>query len=625
MCGLAGVLHAPSGVASPQLVERMATALRHRGPDDAGVLTDGPFGVAHARLSIVDPSTAGYQPMSDGRFTLAYNGEIYNHASLRPVLEARGVRFIGHSDTETLFHALRVLGVPETLRAVRGMFAFAFYEHEQQQLHLCRDRFGIKPLYYSWRSGTLAWGSEIKALRELHPCRPDPFKTILSIAGGGNNSHRYSVFEGIVHVPPGGHVSTRAGEAPKVALYFSLTSMLDAAYRRELDGMPYEEITRELARLMARSVDSMLMSDAPVGVLASGGLDSSLIAALSRRAGHSLPLYTSEVVGQYSELADAQALAAHLDVPLHTSRFAPAALLDHIVACTWHHESPLIENLSGVPFSQVCLLARDHGVKVLLSGEGADELFRGYTVQHARRFVRAAMVPFTVLERLYRRTPLLRNALAWKQRESAADFLVGLSHEFSRGIARREYVDAYADVSRRALSIELESPIAMYEHLISLLHRNDRMGMMASIEARFPFLSEDVVRFGLNLPARFKTRLVPRITEVRHPFVMTKAPIRSMLAPLVPRQLIDKKKVGFHMHTLGDARFTETFFRNGYLADAAGLHPAAIRHMLAHESRNMVGRLAAVEIFGRLFGIGQSATEIAELLHGEARMTVPMS
>ncbi|MFN4771238.1 MAG: asparagine synthase-related protein, partial [Gemmatimonas sp.] len=296
-----------------------------------------------------------------------------------------------------------------------------------------------------------------------------------------------------------------------------------------------------------------------------------------------------------------------------------------IVACTWHHESPLIENLSGVPFSQVCLLARDHGVKVLLSGEGADELFRGYTVQHARRFVQAAMWPMRVMEVLYRRTPLLRSALAWKTRESPADFLVALSHEFSRSIARAEYADALAGVSARALATELESPIAMYEHLISLLHRNDRMGMMASIEARFPFLDEDVVRFGLNLPVRFKTRLVPRVTEVRHPFVMTKAPIRSVLAPFVPRQLIDKKKVGFHMHTLGDARFTERFFHHGFLADVAGLDTAAVRHMLAHESRHMVGRLAAVEIFGRLFGLNQSVTEITDLLQREARMTVPIS
>lgn len=573
----------------------------------------------------MDGSAAGHQPMSDGQYTLAFNGEIYNHASLRPALQERGARFSGHSDTETLFHALRLLGVAKTLRAVRGMFAFAWYDHHQRTVHLCRDRFGIKPLYYAWMSGALYWGSEVKAMRVAHPIRPDPFKTLMSIAGGGNNSHRYSVFAGVVHVPPGGYVTARAGHAPQVGQYFSLSSMLDPVYRRELEGMPYAEVTKELGRLMAVSVDSMLMSDAPVGVLASGGLDSSLIAALAKQAGHPLPLFTSEVVGRHSELSDARLLATHLGLPLHVSEFRPEALVDHIVACTWHHESPLIENQSGVPFSRVCALAHDNGMKVLLSGEGADELFLGYTFQHARRFVRRAMLPFTLLERLYARIPLLRSALAWSKRESAGDFLVQLSHEFSRSIARAEYAHAYQGLSRRELSEELEAPISMFEHLISLLHRNDRMGMMASIEARFPFLDEEVVRFGLNLPRRFKTRLVPRITEVRHPFVMSKAPVRAVLAPFVPQQLIDKKKVGFHMHTLADARFGEGFFRNGYLAEVAGLHPAAVRHMLAVESPTMVGRLASVEIFGRLFAMDQSVADIDALLRREAVLAVPVS
>ncbi|HRX81762.1 MAG TPA: asparagine synthase (glutamine-hydrolyzing), partial [Pirellulaceae bacterium] len=287
MCGVAGIL-SPSGRHSlHDVVSRMTAALHHRGPDDTGTWVDQNHGIAlgHKRLSIVDLSPLGHQPMqsANGRYWVIYNGEIYNHQTLRKELESLGREFRGHSDTEVLIEAIDCWGIGEAIRRSNGMFAFAVWDSKEQRLTLARDRVGIKPMYYGWIGDTFLFGSELKALR-AHPefrCEVDRDAVAMLLR------HCYipapfSIYRGIKKLPPGTTLEISADakcREVEPARYWDMKNIARQGLMEPFQGSS-EEATNELDRLLRDSVHQRMVADVPLGAFLSGGIDSSLVVAL---------------------------------------------------------------------------------------------------------------------------------------------------------------------------------------------------------------------------------------------------------------------------------------------------------------------------------------------------------
>jgi asparagine synthase (glutamine-hydrolysing) len=387
MCGIAGVLD--SSAATPvaelgALVGAMADTLAHRGPDDRGVWVDAVPGVGlgFRRLSIVDLSPAGHQPMEshDGRFVLVFNGEIYDHVALRAELEAVGARFRGRSDTEVLLEAFATWGVARTLGRANGMFALACWDRVERRLVLARDRFGEKPLYYGWLGRTFVFGSELKTLR-AHPGFTDSIDL-----DALSQYFRYacvpaprSIYRGIAKLVPGTWVSvdpTHPGDDPEPQVYWSA---VDAALAASRSPIETSDATDAVEAVLRTSVGLRMVADVPVGAFLSGGIDSSLVVALMQ-AQSSRPIRTFTIgfdAEGYDEAARARSIATHLGTD-HTEMYVtPTEARDVVPRLATIYDEPFADS-SQIPTLLVSELAR-RDVTVALSGDGGDELFGGYT------------------------------------------------------------------------------------------------------------------------------------------------------------------------------------------------------------------------------------------------------
>jgi asparagine synthase (glutamine-hydrolysing) len=536
MCGIAG-LWAPAGRRAPERAElqAMVKALHHRGPDGHGLRVDGPIGLGHARLSIIDLA-GGAQPMGneDGRIQVVFNGEIFNYLELREQLLAQGHRFATHSDTEVLVHLYEQHG-DDFVDQLNGQFAIALWDGPRQRLLLARDRVGIRPLYYTWAEGRLAFASEVKALfalpavpRRLDPAGLASVFTLWSVLPPG------SVFEGVQALAPG-HVMTVDAAGTRVRRYW------DWPFADAADSTPAWSDARwadELRALLADAVRLQLRADVPVGAYLSGGLDSSIITALIRHdARAALRSFSLTFEDQeFDERAHQQALVAHLGTDHSSIEATKAGIADAFARMVRHAESPVVRT-APVPMMLLADSVRAAGYKVVLTGEGADEAFGGYDIfkeAAIRRFV--ARAPGSrwrgaLLQRLY---PYLANSPAAGKAMTQAWFGSGLDQVGNPGfahmmrIATTQRVQAFfrpewrerlatfdplhtlaaalpADIMRwPALARDqyVEAHTLMSGYLLS--SQGDRMAMAASIEARFPFLDHRVLEFSCRMPARLK-------------------------------------------------------------------------------------------------------------------------
>lgn len=594
-------------------LKRMGQALTHRGPDHFSTLVLGNVGFAHNRLSILDLSPAGNQPFTDGRYVLTYNGEIYNYQQLKTDLKQKGHTFSGTSDTELLFHYLGQYGVPETLRAIRGMFAFSYYDRQTQSLFLCRDRYGIKPLHWTHNAKGLFWGSEIKAIAAATEVKPDPIRTLVALSGSGDQSSSYTVFRDVFHIPPGSYLTYTPDQPPGITRYYSPLDDIQEGYFQELDGMDDDKILQVFEELLRKSVQRMLMSDVPVGVFVSGGIDSSLIAALAREFNKDLALFTSDVVGAYSELESSQALAESLGSPLLVSHFKPEEFLLDLVRATYHYECPLVKFTNAIPMARVAELAKGHGVKPVLTGEGSDELFLGYPGLIYSRYKRVLDWPVNVIQGIYRLLPGIKKFVEKADTANINTFMASLVMGFERQyLAERGGHDAFHFLPKKLIPLHYKSVEMFDEHLIALLHRNDRMGMQYSIESRFPFLDEDLVKFGLNLPLRWKIRPTARVHNIKHPFWMDKAIVRTVASKYLPRKLAQKSKWGFGMYGFNFIQVNPAYFKDGYIADMLGLSGSVLKYIVDTQDHYAVAKLVGVDVFGRIFDRGERLEDITK-------------
>src|SRR6202522_323834 len=376
MCGVAGFATTEPGHPSPAVLGRMTDAIRHRGPDDSGSFQDEFASLGHRRLSIVDLAL-GSQPLcNESRDVwIVFNGEIFNHADLRPGLEQKGHRYATHSDTETIVHAYEQYG-PDCVEKLRGMFAFAIWDRRQRTLFCARDRLGKKPFYYYWDGKLLAFASEIKALFEHPAISPTFNETLLpEYLTFGYCSGEETLFSGIRKLMPGHHLTLRLGDAtaaPVIRQYWEIPEPGHVEERSD------ESWIAECRERLEEAVSTRLMSDVPLGMFLSGGVDSSTIAALIKRMA-SGPVKTFAVGYRetaYSELGYARQVADAIGTDHHEVTIDSEDFFQALPRPIWPEDEPIVWP-SSVSLYFVSKLAAEQ-VKVVLTGEGSDELFGGY-------------------------------------------------------------------------------------------------------------------------------------------------------------------------------------------------------------------------------------------------------
>jgi len=577
MCGIAGYF-GPGHRADEAraIVERMTTAIRHRGPDDAGHWLDADGGVAlgHRRLSILDLSPAGHQPMHSvgGRFVIVFNGEVYNWKELRAEEERYGARFRGHSDTEVMLSMFERIGVLESTRRFAGMFAFALWDRERHELHLGRDRLGEKPLYYSRVGTSLLFGSELKALKAHPDFRGEIDRDSLALYTRFNYVPApYSIYTNVRKVEPGTIVTVHA-TGTSAQVFWSLSDVVAGRARPVLEGTQEELLEGLEARLRATIAEEML-ADVPLGAFLSGGIDSSLIVALMQ-AQSTRPVRTFTIgfnEAAFNEAEHAKAVAKHLGTD-HTELYVtPEQARDVIPRLPAVYDEPMADS-SQIPTFLVSELARQH-VTVALSGDGGDEMFGGYSRYFVGRriwsklrlmpaWLRSAMAAGirSVSPAAWERTalrvpsPLLRG-LADAQWGDRMHKLAGVLSSPSAGAMYRRLISNWqhpeqivrAGRERESFitsQVSPPQPEGSVEWMMFLdaatylpddiMVKVDRASMAVSLESRAPFLDHRVVEYAWGLPTEMKLR-----------DGQGKWALRRILDRFVPRALTERPKVGF--------------------------------------------------------------------------------
>jgi asparagine synthase (glutamine-hydrolysing) len=628
MCGIAGVFH-PRSAPRTAVVDAMLDLIAHRGPDGRGVVSDGPTVLGHVRLSILDLTDRAAQPMRshDGRFLLTYNGEVYNFADLRSRLLADGVAIDSTGDTQALLEHLVRFGVDDTLARIEGFFAFALWDARDHVLTLARDRLGKKPLYWSCVGGAVRFASEMKALADA-TTRPDLTTLDAMLLGFSGTWGRATPFEGIESVEAGSIVQFRDSSIPSHRRWFTLEELVDPSLHAELDGANEADVLRWLADAFDRSLAFRMVSDVPVASLVSGGVDSSLVTVLASATDHPPELYHADVVAD-SERPAAESVAARVGRRLHVARVTDESFLSQVARATWFNDAPLTYHVNAVPFLSVCERAGGDGVKVLLSGEGSDEFFLGYPQYGLAPYLDAIGAGKGRIRSLARRAaPRVVDQL-WP---SAAESKNAMLRELvSRAEVPLLEQSSEGSVGHLSTKNERRAHVATLSlarsHLASLLHRNDRLGMAAGVENRFPFLGNDLTRLAVNLPARYKLRWVPRLHDRRHPFVVDKWLVRELAARRLPEALAMREKQGFPVRVQDRLRIRPSLFAGGFVSQHWRLSDAAVEEILDRSSPTWQLGLALVEIWGRQFFKGESCDEVAETFarHTELRSNGPSS
>jgi asparagine synthase (glutamine-hydrolysing) len=539
----------------------MRDILTHRGPDDAGLFIDGQVGLGHRRLSIVDVAS-GHQPMTneDGTLHIVYNGEIYNHADFRESLEARGHRYETHCDTETILHLFEEHG-QGCVEHLRGMCAFAIWDQQKRELFVARDRLGVKPLYYAQTSdGSFYFASEIKALLETGDVRAElNYKALPDYLANHATAVEETLFAGIKRLLPGHTLLWRDG-------VIRINKYWDVSFARtENDARSDQDYVTEWSELFRESVRLRLMADVPLGMFLSGGIDSSAIASVMSGMVDE-PIKTFSVAFQEreaNELEYARLVARAFKTNHHEVVVSPKDFFTALPKLVWHEDEP-IAHPSSVALYFVSELAAQH-VKVVLTGEGSDELLAGYAryrktllnlslgqryqalmprdIRNAVKTRIAALPPESRLGQKLRRTFLaLSKDVESIYFDNFAVFSRAMQKDLFTAEAREQIgaIDPYAGMldafshtdATSLLDRLLYADTKTYLH--ELLMKQDQMSMAASIESRVPFLDHKLVEFSARLPERMKLR-----------GATTKYVLRESMKGLLPAEILKRPKMGF--------------------------------------------------------------------------------
>jgi len=578
MCGISGLVSAKSGASkiAPTLLD-MISQLHHRGPDASGtwVSKDGRVGLAHARLSIIDLSEAGAQPMKSpsGRWVISFNGEIYNHKKLSAELKQEGCTFRGRSDTEVLAAAIEIWGFKKAIESLTGMFAIAAYDNIQSKLYLVRDRIGEKPLYFGKVGGDFVFGSELKSLKN-HPEWNTNIDTsaLQSYFRFGYVPTPKSIFENIQKIIPGNYLvldtSTIELGPPKFFNYWNINEY-------EKEHFTEDEVMTEVEARLITSIRGQMESDVPIGVFLSGGIDSSLVAAIMQSLNDS-PIRTFTIgfkEQQFNEAIHAKAIADHLGTNHREFIIGPEDALAVVEKLSQIYDEPFSDS-SQIPTYLVSKYASEH-VKVCLSGDAGDELFCGYNryIYAEQTWTALSFIPgflkkpiaafinsvpiiavescISLLAHIYKP---LRSVKKGQSEKKIQKIITGMNaNSFSeyyyslvscwqddecivldeqRKPSRRELridVDDYADKLDGMMQRDMQTYLPD-DNLVKV----DRASMASSLEVRLPLLDHRLVETALKIPSNQK-----------YQYGKAKWPLRNILYKYVPPALIERPKMGF--------------------------------------------------------------------------------
>ncbi|HVP56428.1 MAG TPA: asparagine synthase (glutamine-hydrolyzing) [Candidatus Eisenbacteria bacterium] len=629
MCGIAGFVNTDGAPADSRLLHRMTDLIVHRGPDASGFYVHGEVALGHRRLSIIDLTTGG-QPMSneDQSVWIIYNGEIFNHADVRPELEAAGHRYKSHADTETVIHAYEQWG-DQSVTRYRGMFAYALWDQKRKQLFCVRDRLGIKPFYYFWNGRLFGFASEIKALLE-HPAIGTEFNDTLlpEYLAFGYSSGEETLFAGIRKLMPGHTLTLTCGDQSRL----EIKQYWDAPCPKQFDDRPDSEWIAECRARLEEVVRMRLMSDVPLGMFLSGGVDSSAIAAIIKRQTTG-PVKTFSVgysESRFSELSEARQVAGQIGTDHHEVLVSMEDFFNALPRLVWHEDEPITWP-SSVSLHFVSKLAAEQ-VKVVLTGEGSDELFAGYSRYRFYELNAKWM-------RAYRGVPTgvrdaVQNAVAESSLLSASlrrklghtflgrggdieslylnNFYCAFgSEEQQRLLSAKFSANPYASFLQRWNSTAQSStlPRLLYAdqktYLIELLMKQDQMSMSCSIESRVPFLDHKFVEFAASVPPHLKLR-------GKH----GKYIIKKAVEDLIPRDIIYRRKMGFPTPITAWLLQEESRVLCDYLRDPEGvlagyvnmkyLNDLLDKHERGvHDATDRIWRLLNLQVWGDIFLTGR--------------------
>jgi asparagine synthase (glutamine-hydrolysing) len=601
MCGLFGVFFFDrTQQPERERALRSVHSLDHRGPDAQGMHLAEGIVLGHTRLSFLDLSPEGNQPLWDSqrRYALIYNGEIYNFRELRAGLRERGYSFRTESDTEVLLYGLIDAG-PAFLRDADGMFAFALYDRVEHSLLVGRDRFGIKPLYVAHRPDGLVFSSELKALRDWIDFRANERMLAAYLGGFDLPTAGATFLQGVDFFPTGasGRV-TAERRTLEPQPFFPVEEFWQPDLRNELARRPVRKLIDRFDELLAESVRLHMIADVPVGALCSGGVDSSLILALATKHSSSLAIFHANVLGKHSEFPAAQTLAKHLRLDLVSVEVRDSDFLEQMPDVISNLEFPFLYHPNSIPFLQVTRLVQSRGTKAVLTGEGADEILLGYADIPLRGLIRRYHRAIDAVRSVVHRIPWVGNIL-WRTPAGAEPPLGKLIVGGFEEDALPEFAAAALD-SGDAETQRIAFQLLGY-HLRTLLMRNDRLGMAASIEARFPYLEHELVRFAVNLPRSLKIRTsTSAIDEIRHPLISTKWILRQVAARYLPRELAFRVKRGFPTGAFDRIRIDTKYFNDSWLASHYRLDRRGLAQMHRSASRHDLLRLLMLDAWGRI-------------------------
>ena len=558
MCGICGALAlSDETIVGAELLRAMNSTLIHRGPDDEGYYREGRVGLAMRRLSIIDLAS-GHQPIGneDGSFWIVFNGEIYNYRELRDDLEKRGCQFSTNSDTEVVLHAYEEFGM-DCLERLNGMFAFAIWDNRRHRLWIARDRLGIKPLYYYQDRRIFLFASEIKAIlahpgvrREIDPAGLNNYFTF------GHSVAPDTIYKGIKKLLPGHWLCLENG-ALQIKSYWDV-----ARQSNESSSLSETEAAERLLELLKSAVNYQMVSDVPLGAFLSGGVDSSAIVGLmssfmDRPVDTFNATYPSR--GFYDESPDAKRVAQHFGTSHNELVVSPDDLVDAVCRLAYHYDEPFAD-AAAVPTYLVSKFARQT-VKVVLTGDGADELFGGYRRHSLEQWAWLTGIPFALLmgpanlganihpklwsarkftQAMAQRNPVER-WVSWRRVFSEEEKTSILTSDAQRLIVNQDPRNSYQSYWSRPFT----DPVTQLLYVDmktwlpdGYLEKVDKASMAASLEARVPFLDHRLAEFAFSLPSNMKVRGSE-----------TKWILKQALANILPREVLTKPKHGFNVPT----------------------------------------------------------------------------
>jgi asparagine synthase (glutamine-hydrolysing) len=634
MCGIFGIVSQEINAQDDIRLRESARLINHRGPDNTGIFTDEGIGLVHTRLSLLDLSSKGNQPFWDKteRYCLVYNGEIYNFKELRSTLEMKGIHFTTATDTEVLLELLVNFGLEDTLLRLEGMFAFALYDKVDKTLKLARDRFGIKPLFIYDEDDAFIFASEPNAMRPWIAFEPDNLSITSFLLGFGGPSKGYTFLKKIKSLPPGTVAEVRLGQLARYKEFFSVVDFWERSQTEELKRFRPQRLIDKVDELLFASVEKQLFANAPVGALCSGGIDSSLIMAMASKIHNNLAIFHANVVGESSEFKTAARLAKHLGLELKSVEVHKQDFIDLLPEVIEHFGHPFCIIPSSIPFLMVSKLVRLNNVKAVLTGEGSDECFLGYkylapdiSIWWKQTNFALTKLTKTLIKRLIGRHTASppkftmgfspHYGMHSNSSMNLAELIMGLHNRFEVALETQDILNRLDKAQRRPFRNYMESLDLLNYNLRVLLHRNDTMGMAASIESRFPFLDTALVKLAVNIPHNCKIRFSPVGSNKDHYFFTEKWILRKVADRYLPKELSRLHKKTFNDNSYGRLRIASGFFEKSFIAEFFGLSIPEVRYLVDNASHSLKLKLLHLDIWANLYINNSSRHAIDDRLH----------